>query len=361
MAEVTRYVNTASSGGNGTTNDESGANAAYASLALWEAAEQTDLVAAGDTHVVICSVGSGTAADTTNVGISGWVTSTTNNITIKPAVGEEASDQWDDTIYRLEFGASARLQFFQDVTIQDLQVYGSEILNAATLQCTLAGLTIKVHRCFVRKEMVDCLGNRDPVAIWVSSDDVEILNCIAKLSDTGTNILDQCHAIRAQNNNAGNMKLFNNTAIVEGAVTNDVVASAIYSIDNSTGTFETKNNIGYIRSGNLVAFATFGTITEDYNASSDATAGGSNSRINQTFTFVDEDNLNYQLASSDAGAKGFGTNLSAEGFSDDINRNTRTDPWDIGAVIAQAAGGAASSIARILNVTRIRGLTRIKL
>ena len=43
MSDTVRYVNTASSGGNGTTNDESGVNAAYTDLDDWEAAEQTVL------------------------------------------------------------------------------------------------------------------------------------------------------------------------------------------------------------------------------------------------------------------------------------------------------------------------------
>ena len=65
MAVITRYVNTASAGGDGTTNAESGATAAYASLNAWEAAEATDLVTAGDSHIVYCSTGSGPAPDTT--------------------------------------------------------------------------------------------------------------------------------------------------------------------------------------------------------------------------------------------------------------------------------------------------------
>lgn len=85
-------------------------------------------------------------------------------------------------------------------------------------------------------------------------------------------------------------------------------------------------------------------------ASGDDTAddgGGSGHRINQTFTFVDEANDNFQLASNDAGAKGYGTDLSGDGvypFDDDIARNTRTSPWDIGcwkAAVALARSFAA--------------------
>lgn len=75
MALVTRYVNTASTaGGDGTTNATSGANRAYASLTEWEAAEQTNLVSAGDYHKVICS--GGVLAD--NFIIAGWTTAENN-------------------------------------------------------------------------------------------------------------------------------------------------------------------------------------------------------------------------------------------------------------------------------------------
>ena len=71
MAEVVRYVNTASAGGDGTTNNEAGATAAYASLNAWEAAEQTDLDTANNWMHVYCSTGSGTAADAVATLISG--------------------------------------------------------------------------------------------------------------------------------------------------------------------------------------------------------------------------------------------------------------------------------------------------
>ena len=63
------------------------------------------------------------------------------------------------------------------------------------------------------------------------------------------------------------------------------------------------------------------------NASGDATAPGSSARHNQTFTFVNAGNNDYHLASNDAGAMGFGGDLSADGtfaFDDDIDGNVRT-------------------------------------
>jgi hypothetical protein len=69
------------------------------------------------------------------------------------------------------------------------------------------------------------------------------------------------------------------------------------------------------------------------NASSDGTATGTGSRINQTFTFVASGSDDYHLAGSDAGALDFGADLSADGvfaFDDDIDFDTRSGTWDIG-------------------------------
>ena len=53
MASFIRYVNTASSGGDGTTNNTSGATAAYASLK--DAADAAVTVASGDDYTILCT------------------------------------------------------------------------------------------------------------------------------------------------------------------------------------------------------------------------------------------------------------------------------------------------------------------
>ncbi len=84
---VTRYVNTVSlPGGDGTTNDTVGANRAYASLQEWATAEAKDLVAADETHTVLCA---GATADIeANTGL--WTTSETNFLKIAANDGDAA-------------------------------------------------------------------------------------------------------------------------------------------------------------------------------------------------------------------------------------------------------------------------------
>ncbi len=62
------------------------------------------------------------------------------------------------------------------------------------------------------------------------------------------------------------------------------------------------------------------------NASGDATAVGTDPRIDQAFTFVSSGNDDYHLASNDVGAREVGFDLSADGgyaFDDDIDWQTR--------------------------------------
>ena len=68
---ITRYVNAASTGGDGTTNATSGATAAYASLSAAESAEQGDLSSIG----LVTFKCEGTTNDTTKVAFAGWTNS----------------------------------------------------------------------------------------------------------------------------------------------------------------------------------------------------------------------------------------------------------------------------------------------
>jgi hypothetical protein len=77
VATVQRYVDTASSGGDGTTQGHSGATAAYASLSSWEANAGGS---ATDDYIVDCA---GSAADTTAVTVDFATNITTGSVTIR--------------------------------------------------------------------------------------------------------------------------------------------------------------------------------------------------------------------------------------------------------------------------------------
>jgi len=115
---------------------------------------------------------------------------------------------------------------------------------------------------------------------------------------------------------------------------NNTIIGSYYGIRSSTsGSVRAKNNLVAPKAGGTGYSGAFHA-SSNYNASSDNTStGGANDRQNQTFSFVNAAAGDYHLAPSDTGARGFGTNLSADAalaFSDDIDGQARTVPWDLG-------------------------------
>ncbi|MCK4553438.1 DUF2341 domain-containing protein, partial [Candidatus Parcubacteria bacterium] len=117
------------------------------------------------------------------------------------------------------------------------------------------------------------------------------------------------------------------------------------AIDNGSSGFYRNLNSGSpilkncLAKGNSIDFSVYTdkSLSCDNCASSDGTAddwGGSGNRINQTFTFIDEANDDFHLASGDKGAKDYGTDLSSDAdypISNDIDYVNRGGTWDIGA------------------------------
>lgn len=115
------------------------------------------------------------------------------------------------------------------------------------------------------------------------------------------------------------------------------------------GTVTAKNVIASAPTdtGFLLDAGSWGTGT-DYNASSDGTStAGTHNRVSQTFTFVNAAGKDFHLSGSDAGAKGFGTDLSADAnypLTKDIDGETPATPWNIGADQVAAAGGGGGGV-----------------
>ncbi|HKX46159.1 MAG TPA: hypothetical protein VJP77_05615 [Planctomycetota bacterium] len=111
-----------------------------------------------------------------------------------------------------------------------------------------------------------------------------------------------------------------------------------------TGTFQIKNCVAQNPNVSLGGSSQHynGTFTNaEYNLSGDTTAPGTNSRTSKTVTFIAAGSNNFKVASSDAEAKNFGKDVSADSdlaFSDDILGTTRpvSSSWDMGAHEAEA-------------------------
>jgi hypothetical protein len=84
--------------------------------------------------------------------------------------------------------------------------------------------------------------------------------------------------------------------------------------------------------GDGFGFLATGVAGHFNNASDESSAGGTSARINQVFAFTNTAGRDFHLTALDTGAKGFGlTNPAPTLYTTDIDGETRSDPWDIGA------------------------------
>lgn len=336
MAEIVRYVNTDSTpGGDGTTNDTTGANRAWATM--FEAEAALDNSYDGDYVTLNCSAPSGTD-DTTAVTFNGATFVDPDNDYID-VVGEVSKAEFDDTEYVIHVEDSAVITIWDDAI-------------------RLSKLQISLHTPTTTRYVVD-------IAALAADNNIQINKCIIKSAADNSYIVSGIHindadaVVRIGINliyNGGEYVNYSNSAIYIQASANvyayyNTLVDYTGSIYHISGTAVFKNNVLYSSSLNNVFGG--GTFTgSDYNMSDDATdTGGGNDDTGVTFTFVGGGS--YALDSSDAGAKEKGTPLHADAnfpISDDIAGTTRdtTNP-DCGCY--EITGGAPPT-----GATRFGGL-----
>lgn len=313
MALVTRFVNTASSaGGDGTTNGTSGATRAYASLNEWEAAEQTNLVTDGDTHLVHCE---GSTADTAQVVIVGWTTGVSNGITVQVDSDKRHDGNWDTSAYRLSSADTDKIyQIREDyVDTTGLQV---EITTPTNLRTLVHMTAIGVANAHNFSYMI------------IRGNDVDAFALRCFVCDDADGIATVYNSLLY---NAGNnFSSYGFNSLGTHTVYNVTIANCRRGI-RGTGTWTEKNVLITI-DGGTECWYNNASHARDYCAGNDATAneqGGTGNRDSQTFTFVGAED--FHLHADDTGALGHGVTDPGSGlFSDDIDGDTRTVPWDIG-------------------------------
>ena len=143
MTARVQYVDTdVAPGGDGTIG------APYDKLSVWEA-QNIDLVAAGDTMTVYCS---GTAADTTLVNLTGWVTGASNWIKI---IGDHVNKDYSTTGYRIEHTITASYQ--SSVTVNQLNATVSRLqINTTTTTSHVYCRALRVLKdsCLIEKNII---------------------------------------------------------------------------------------------------------------------------------------------------------------------------------------------------------------
>lgn len=146
---------------------------------------------------------------------------------------------------------------------------------------------------------------------------------------------------------SGALYLYNNTCY------SNVGSSTCFVIRTyGTGaTYVYKNNLangsaqGYNIDGGVASITTGNNLSED-------TSSPDTSYRSKAVTFVNEGSDDFHLDTSDTNAKDAGADLSAatEGFSIDIDNDTRSGTWDIGAdEFVGGGGGGGSAVPVMLN------------
>jgi hypothetical protein len=290
---------------------DSGGGADYSSLASWEGATDIDLVSAAQSEVLEVRAGLHTDVVTLN----GATANSSYFRIIRPeaGAGHVGIPDFGGSVaaFQRTSGNGGVFSIADDYhQVQD--VCARHTVNLATDWYTLV-LSSCDQAAFVG---VLCAGSvnagsgiaYDFRGVAGSGNEGFVINCLSLDCEddgfrglTGTHILYNCNAID----------------------------SGADGFTRGTGTMTCKNCLADGNASNDFS----GTIGGNNNASGDASAAGTGPRINQTFSFVATGSDDYHLASDDGGALDFGADLSADGsyaFDDDIDFETRSDPWDIG-------------------------------
>lgn len=267
----------------------------YTGLAAWEAGEQGDLVAADEIAVAECY----SMNDAAQLNINGWTTDATRYIRIYTPVSERHDGKWNSSKFRKE--------------------HNSWVIIVQENFVRIDGLQLQLTRSDGERSAIRLFG---PGA----SSDIRISNNIIRGIISGTAV---CEGIN----------------FVFGAAPTEVWNNIIYDFINGVtdccgilvtdGTKDLYNNTvyncftGYSRTG--------GTVNATNCGAAECNTGFSGT-INQTTnssvtpTFEDEGADDFHLASSDTTWHDQGTDDPGSGlFSDDIDGETRSSPWDIGA------------------------------
>ncbi|MFN3075351.1 MAG: hypothetical protein ABT940_00440 [Alphaproteobacteria bacterium] len=254
--------------------------------------------------------------DTTAATIAGtWTTDSTRYILITSPSSERHSGTYSTSKARMTNTAANCLTLTVNYTVVEWMQFS---VSTANITC----VTVNNDGCIVR-------------------------NCIMRATDTNPQILlsmlNNCTIRNVLAYESGRHGFFFNggTITCQNCTAANCVRNGFWNLGATAVTIT--NCLGH-SNGNgstLWDFVDDGaSMTPTYCSASDAStelSSGTGNRQSQTFTFVDEANDNYALASTDAGARDLGTSLSGS-FTDDCAGNTRSGTWDIGAFEYISAG-----------------------
>lgn len=277
----------------------------YTSLAGAEAGEQADLVSADVQLDIECYA----FEDTTRCDFDGWTTDATRYIRVFTPTAERHNGAWDTSAYRLVVAANSGLATFEDyIRIEGLQLSAS-VTAPFFVGNGLGTSDVRVDSCLI---------TGGQVGVRLGSGTINIRNTI--IFDCGGD---------------GVLASFSGPTVNLDNCT--IAGCGAYGINNVLGTVAARNCYA-----DGVTDAYSGTITKTTCAHSSATvfAGSTASIPHSTDTFVNVTggSEDYHLAAG-SDLIDAGTDLSGT-FTTDIDGETRSGDWDIGADEFPAATGS---------------------
>lgn len=341
VTTVVRYVNTDSVGGDGTTNNTTGTDAAYSSLNGAVVAEAKDLVSADEKLIIYCD---GTSADN-YVGLhytQGWIVDSTHYVTIQAHENSKTDGTWSTNKYRLTGSTSGtvaviNLPFtrFLNIQVQNTRLSGGNILSVSAPGAIVDSCHFYSYDTHYGKHTVFVIPDYDIPAFipfWSAfNPTVFTNNRLAQLPQALDIRVDGFTQAFVANNTIGPNSYYYSTnwGIRYGAITSG--ESYLWLYNNITDRDEGEDAAVEIRS-------TFDcTIVTDANFTSDSSSPDGASYQNKTFTYTGS-YANIMLSESDtSGAIGGGVNLYSHetySFTTDMLSNARSASggWTAGAL-----------------------------
>jgi hypothetical protein len=306
----------------------------YTSLSAAEAGEDDlgDLVSRDEWMHFSCYA----MEDTTAVTIDGWTTDSTRYILIDTPTSDRHGGKWSTNKYRIVY--SSRYNAVINIKEQYVDIYGLQI--SGRIGIAFDGGTDKyvssIGCCIIKGENVDSdyeIGVLLQPSGFSADSVIKIFNCI--IYDFGGTTYNRSYSCGIRNAiDSSNLSLH---------VYNCTIHNCSIGIRKSIGDYGYFKNVltqscydGFYTSWNWE----LGEYSNNLSDISDD-APGTNSRSSQDVTFVDESGDDFHLASTDAGALNYGVSDPGSGlFSDDIDGETRSGTWDIGADEYVASGAS---------------------
>lgn len=316
----------------------------YTSLTAWDAGEATNLVTAGNSHVLECykgDYGAGGGVNYTKELVdvaSPWVCGASNTLTLTVPQAERHTGK------PLSSG-----------------VYTGFAIRSTNTSFAIV-LAINVTYVTVDGFIIDC-DSKQVSGISANYSNFVVKNCISIKSSTG-------YGIKYQSPGMG----YNNLAIdcYRGYQFPEYTAGFYCYNCGAQGSSAPANNIGFLLQSGVGSGTTVkncwaqghavGWNISNANAVVQYCASDledlpsqTGNRENQTFTFVDAANDYFQPAANDAAIKGYGVDLSGT-FTTDILGNTRAT-WDVGPFIAAGWGFKINGVTNA-SISKVNGVAK---